>query len=98
MSKESTKQKLNSKSSTEAELIGESDYLPNTLWVQMFMEAQGYSIEESFFEQDSKSAIKLDETNGRMFAGPKSRHVNIRYFGSRTARRNTGFAFDIVPR
>ena len=75
----STKQKLNSKCSTEAELIGASDYLPNTLWAQMFMEAQGYSIEESYFEQDNESAIKL-ERNGRMSAGLKSRHVNIRYF------------------
>ena len=34
---------------------------------------------ENIFEQDNESAIKL-EKNGRMSAGPKSRHVNIRYF------------------
>ena len=44
-----TKQKLNTKSSTEAEFVGASDYLPNTLWVKMFLEAQGYKIQESFF-------------------------------------------------
>ena len=75
----STKQKLNTKSSTEAEFVGASDYLPNTLWVKMFLEAQGYKIQESFFEQDNESAIKL-EKNGRISAGPKSRHINIRYF------------------
>jgi len=75
----STKQKLNTKSSTEAEFVGASDYLLNTLWVKMFLEAQGYKIQESFFEQDNESAIKL-EKNGRISAGPKSWHINIRYF------------------
>ena len=75
----SSKQKLNTKSSTEAEFVGASDYLPNTIWVKMFMEAQGYKINESILEQDNESAIKL-EKNGRTSAGPKSRHIHIRYF------------------
>jgi hypothetical protein len=75
----SGKQKLVTKSSTEAETVGASDYLPNTLWTHMFLEAQGYRIQGSYFEQDNESAIKL-ETNGRISAGPKSRHINIRYF------------------
>ena len=75
----SSKQKLNTKSSTEAELVGASDYLPNILWVKMFLEAQGYRLGETYFEQDNESAIKL-ERNGRMSAGPRSRHINIRYF------------------
>ena len=75
----SSKQKLNTKSSTEAEVVGASDYLPNTLWVKMFMEAQGYNILENYFEQDNESAIKL-EKNGRTSAGPRSRHIDIRYF------------------
>jgi hypothetical protein len=75
----STKQKLNTKSSTEAELVGASDYLPNTIWVKMFLEAQGYKIDDNFLEQDNESAIKL-EKNGRTSAGPRSRHIDIRYF------------------
>ena len=35
------KQKLNTKSSTEGEIVGVSDYLPNVIW-GVFMEAQGY--------------------------------------------------------
>jgi hypothetical protein len=66
-------------SSTGAELVGASNYLPNTLWVKQFLEAQGHRIHESFFEQDNESAIRM-ETNGRMSAGAKSRHINIRYF------------------
>ena len=70
---------MNTKSSTEAELVGASDYLPNTIWVKMFLEAQGYKINENYFEQDNESAIKLAK-NGRMSAGSKSRHINIRHF------------------
>ena len=75
----STKQKLNTKSSTEAEVVGASDYLPNTLWVQLFMRAQGYDILNVFFERDNESAIKMEQ-NGRTSAGPRSRHIDIRYF------------------
>ena len=37
----STKQKLNTKSSTEAEVVGSSNYLPNTVWAKMFLAEQG---------------------------------------------------------
>ena len=75
----STKQKLNTKSLTWAELVGASDCLPNTLWVQMFLAEQGYVLEESVLEQDNESAMRL-EKNGRMSAGQKSRHIHVRYF------------------
>ena len=76
----SSKQKLNtSKSSTEAELVGASDYLPNTVWAKNFLEAQGHKLGANTFNQDNQSAIKL-EVNGRASAGQKSRHIDIRYF------------------
>ena len=75
----SAKQKLVTKSSTEAELVGASDYLPSTLWVQHFLQGQGFPHATSYFEQDNQSAIRL-ERNGRASAGPRSRHINIRYF------------------
>jgi hypothetical protein len=72
----STRKKLNINSSTKAELVGASEYLPYTMWVKFFIEAQGHSNSECKFEQDIESAIKL-ETNGRSSAGTKSRHINI---------------------
>jgi len=75
----SSKQKLNTKSSTEAELVGASDYLPHTIWTRMFLLEQGYAIEENIFAQDNQSAMKL-EKNGRTSCGQKSRHIDIRYF------------------
>ena len=75
----STKQKLNVKSSTEAELVGASDFLPNTIWTRMFLEHQGYTLRVNEFAQDNQSAMKLAQ-NGRVSAGPKSRHISIRHF------------------
>ena len=37
----SKKQKLNTKSSTEAELIGGGDVMPQMIWTRYFLEAQG---------------------------------------------------------
>ena len=50
----SIEQKLNAKNSTEAEVVGASDYLPHALRVPMFMDAQGYPIKETNFEQDKE--------------------------------------------
>jgi hypothetical protein len=44
----SGKQKLVTISSTEAETVGASAYLPDTLLVKMFLKAQGYTIRDSF--------------------------------------------------
>jgi hypothetical protein len=43
------------------------------------MESQGYHVSSNILEQDNKSAIKLAQ-NGRTSAGPKLRHIDIRYF------------------
>ena len=75
----STKQKVVTKSSTEAELVGASEFLPSTIWVQYFLQAQGFPHKHSYFEQDNLSAMRL-ECNGRASASQRSRHINIRYF------------------
>ncbi|CAJ1945730.1 unnamed protein product [Cylindrotheca closterium] len=75
----SKKQKLNSRSSTEAELIAVDNVVTMILWTKLFMEWQGYPIEKNILYQDNKSAILLEE-NGRKSAGKRSRAINIRYF------------------
>ena len=92
-----SKQKLNTKSSTEAEVVGASDYLPHTLWVQVFMEAQGYSVKENILEQDNESAIKFLETNGKASGGPRSRHIDIRYFCIKDRTRAAGIKIRHCP-
>ena len=43
----SSKQKINTKSSTESELVGMAEYIPYNLWLLMFLEAQGYGIADN---------------------------------------------------
>ena len=74
----SRKQKLNTKSSTQAELVGADDILSSLLWTRHFMEAQGYEQNPTLM-QDNTSAILL-EKNGYESVGKPSRHINIQYF------------------
>jgi hypothetical protein len=75
----STRQKLNTKSSTEAELVGVDDVMPQILWTRYFLEAQGYKVADSKIFQDNQSTILLAK-NGRGSSSKRTRHINIRYF------------------
>jgi hypothetical protein len=75
----SRKQRLNTRSSTEAELVGADDAATMILWTKLFMEAQGYVITHNILYQDNKSAILL-ETNGKRSSSKRTRALNIRYF------------------
>ena len=75
----SKRQKLNTKSSTEAEVVGADDVMPQMLWTLYFLEAQGYKIDDNVLYQDNKSSILL-ENNGRGSSGKRTRHMNVRYF------------------
>ena len=73
----SVKQKLNTTSSTESEVVGAADYLPNTIWLMKFLECQGYKLKKSILHQDNESAIKL-ERNGKRSSSRRTRHIDIR--------------------
>ena len=75
----STKQKLNTRSSTEAELVGADDFMPAVCWTRFFMEAQGYQVRDNVLFQDNKSAMLL-EKNGKASSSKRTKHINIRYF------------------
>ena len=52
------------KISTEAELVGTSEYVTFHVWITMFMEEQGYAVNKNFLFQDNQSMIRM-EVNGR---------------------------------
>ena len=75
----SSKQKLNTKSSTEADIVGASDYFPYNIWYVMFMRHQGYLDNSNRFFQDNQIATRM-EVNGRNSCTGNSRNIDIRYF------------------
>jgi hypothetical protein len=74
----STKQKLNTTSSTESELVAVTDAMPSLVFVREFLIHQGYDMGPATLYQDNLSTMKLIE-NGRSNS-ERTRHINIRYF------------------
>jgi hypothetical protein len=79
MSSVSTKQKVNSRSSTEAEFIAVDDIISKVLWTKLFLENQGVEIFENIIFRDNQSAMKM-ELNGKASSGKKNRHFDIKYY------------------
>ena len=85
----SSKQKLVSRSSTEAELIGVADTLSFIIWAKQFFEAQMEKVpndsklkalgKDVVYEQDNTSAILL-QRNGKRSSTRRTKHINCRYF------------------
>jgi KUP system potassium uptake protein len=75
----STRKKINTKSSTEAELVGVADAMSQIAWVRNFLIAQGFEITDNVIYQDNQSTILLAR-NGRRSSGKRTRHIDIRYF------------------
>jgi hypothetical protein len=75
----SNKQKLVTCSSTETEVIGVHDVMPQLIWTGHFLNGQGMKIDESILYQDNTSSILLKK-NGQSSSTKCTRHMNIRYF------------------
>jgi hypothetical protein len=48
----SKKQKINIRSSTESELVGADDAIPQMLWTRYFLEGQGYKVDECILQHE----------------------------------------------
>jgi hypothetical protein len=75
----SKKQKINTRSSTESELVGADDTMPGVMWTRYFMEAQGHGIKENIPLQDNLSTMLL-EKNGKQSRSKRTKHIRVRYF------------------
>lgn len=74
----SGKQKIVTKSSTEAELVALSDSTGQGILLRNFLVAQGYKMDPVLIYQDNMSTLALVR-RGRP-GSERSRHINIRYF------------------
>ena len=74
----SRKQKLVSRSSTEAELISLHDASPQVVWTRQLLEELGHSQGPATIYQDNKSTIFMAERGSGNFN--RTRHIAVRYF------------------
>ena len=79
ISSSSGKQKLNTCSSTETELVAVDDKLPGVLWTRHFIEAKGYTIDKNIIDQDNMSSLSL-EKNGRVSSSKQTKHIKASFF------------------
>jgi hypothetical protein len=75
----SRKIKLNTRSSTETELVAAGMYMPEMLWSLNFIQAQGYKAECVGLYQDNINSQLLIK-NGKMSSGKKTEHVKSKFF------------------
>jgi len=75
----STKQKVNARSSTEAELVSVDDAISKVMWTKRFLQAQGFNVKTNVIYRDNQSSMKLEE-NGKASSGKRTRHFDIKYF------------------
>ena len=73
----STKQKIVSRDSTEAETIGLSDHTDKVMWFHRFMKSQGHNPQPPIIYQDNKSTISLVTKGG---GKPRTRHLRARQY------------------
>jgi hypothetical protein len=73
------KQKLNTTSSTEAEIVGVPDAMSQIIWFRYFLLAQEVKVSNNILFQDNQSAIILHR-NGMVSSSRNTRHMNVRYF------------------
>jgi hypothetical protein len=77
ISVDSSRQKLNTKSTMESEIVGASDGSNNIFYLRNFLIEQGYRMGPAKLYQDNQSTLAILKT-GQM--SKRSRHINIRYF------------------
>ena len=72
----STKQKINTKSSTEAELVAIDDSMAQVPWRRHFLASQGLHVPTTTIYQYNKSTILLAE-NGKTSSSQRTKHSDV---------------------
>ena len=75
----SNKQKINTKSACESELVGIDDAIPTMLWSLYFIQAQGIDTKRIRLYQDNKSTILL-ASHGQMSSSKRTKHIKAKFF------------------
>ena len=78
LTKNQANKKMNTRSSTETEHVGTSEYMPKPIFFELLMEAQGYE-QNIILAKDNESEIRM-LVNGKASCTSNSKHVAIKYF------------------
>jgi len=74
----SMKQKLNTKSSTEAEIVGLSDGLSHVIWARELLLSQGHELPPTKIHQDNQGVLSI--MSGGRSPKHRTKHLDIRHF------------------
>ena len=74
----SSSQKINTKSSTETELVGLTDGVGQVIWTREFLMEQGYAVEPATIFQDNQSTMHLVK-NGKSNS-ERTKHIATRFY------------------
>ena len=75
----STKQKVNSRSSTEAESNTTDENISKMIFVRKFLEHPDFKVKLNTTYQDNTSTMNLQQ-NGELSRGKRTRHFDIKLF------------------
>lgn len=75
----SWRQELNTRSSTEAELVGVNNAMSLILWTGLFLLGQGFDMKDNVVLQDNQSTMLL-ANNGKRSSRIRPRRIEIRYY------------------
>ena len=92
----SNKEKVNTNSSTEAEVVGVSNYLPFNIWVRLFIKDQGYKLRENIIYENNESirTTLSYRSNARRLLHKASTRGTV----SQITQRDNGMETNIVTR
>jgi hypothetical protein len=91
----SVKQKINTKSSTESELVACSDALPAVHQIRNLLFELGIPVKGIIIRQDNQSTITMIKNNRP--TSQRSRHIDIRYFFLRDQHQSMGVDIVYTP-
>ena len=95
MNTSSCKQKLNTKSSTEAELVAIDDAMAQILWTRHFLAAQGKPVQVTTIYQDNKCTILLSE-NGRASSSTRTKSGCMLFLCHRPHKMRVRLAHNLI--
>jgi hypothetical protein len=91
----STRQKIVARSSTEAELIGLTDYSSHVLHMREFLLEQGYEVGPAQIFHDNKSTLAM--INRGKHSGERTKHISMRYFFLKDRVSNNEIRLEYLP-